>query len=82
MFIRSRSSSRGAITPGSTHRSRAGCRRARAASRLVAGALAAVLLLAPCGRAFAETESDRRIRQLEDALRKTQQQLDSIAAQS
>jgi hypothetical protein len=76
MFIRSHDSSRRVATPGlaTSRRRRAG----RGRTRLVAGGLVFVMSLALCGQAFAESESDRRIRLLEDALKKTQQQVETL----
>ena len=43
--------------------------------RIVAGGLTLLLLLAPPGQAFAESAAERRLRVLEETLRKTQEEV-------
>ena len=49
--------------------------------RIVAGVLALILLLGPSGRAFAESAAEKRLRVLEETLRKTQEELKELRRQ-
>ncbi len=46
--------------------------------RIVAGVLTLLLLLGPSGRAFAESAAERRLRVLEETLRKTQEEVKEL----
>src|SRR5438477_11091700 len=50
-------------------------------NRLIAGGLTVLLLLGPSSRARAESDADRRLRVLEEILRKTQHQLEELQRQ-
>src|SRR5207245_8401642 len=49
--------------------------------RVVAGGLRVLLLLGPSARARAESDADRRLRALEETLRKPQHQLEELQRQ-
>ena len=49
--------------------------------RCIAGALALVLLLGPAGRALAETDAERRLRVLEETIRRQQEELKDLRRQ-
>jgi hypothetical protein len=53
----------------------------RKTRRIVAGGLTLLLLLGPSARAFAESDSERRLRVLEETLRKTQEEVKELHRQ-
>jgi len=79
MFIRSHANRRRlASQPMAPHPRRT---RSRAGIRTVAGGLTLLLLFGPSGQAFAESSAERRLRVLEETLRKTQDELKELHRQ-